>query len=83
MILIIDGASPHTTLRAAQLCRSLAIFPWLLRPNMTHLTQVIFIHIVVNAPFVYYLICLASGSHILWKLEEGDKEACLQLAGGN
>ena len=39
VILIMDGASPHLSLDAAAFCKANQIQPWLLRPNMTHLTQ--------------------------------------------
>ena len=39
VVLILDGASPHLSLEAAAYCKANQIQPWLLRPNMTHLTQ--------------------------------------------
>ena len=39
VILFIDGASPHISIEAAQICRKLKIQPWLLKPNATHLLQ--------------------------------------------
>ena len=39
VVIILDGASPHLSLEAAAYCKANQIQPWLLRPNMTHLTQ--------------------------------------------
>ena len=39
VIVILDGASPHLSIEAAAYCKANQIQPWLLRPNMTHLTQ--------------------------------------------
>ena len=39
VVLIMDGASPHLSLEKAAYCKESQIQPWLLRPNMTHLTQ--------------------------------------------
>ena len=39
IVLIMDGANPHLSLEAAAYCKENQIQPWLLRPNMTHLTQ--------------------------------------------
>ena len=39
VIMFIDGASPHISLEAAQICRRLKIQPWLFKPNATHLLQ--------------------------------------------
>ena len=36
---VLDGASPHLSIEAAAYCKENQIQPWLLRPNMTHLTQ--------------------------------------------
>ena len=39
VVVILDGASPHLSIEAAAYCKANQIQPWLLRPNMTHLTQ--------------------------------------------
>ena len=39
VVVILDGASPHISIEAADFCKTNQIQPWLLRPNMTHLTQ--------------------------------------------
>ena len=39
VVVILDGASPHISIEAASFCKTNQIQPWLLRPNMTHLTQ--------------------------------------------
>ena len=40
VLLFIDVASPHLSLKAAKYCIDNEIQPWLLRPNSTHLLQV-------------------------------------------
>ena len=39
VILIVDGASSHISLAMAAYCKEKQIFPWLLKPNTTHLLQ--------------------------------------------
>ena len=39
VVVILDGASPHLSIESAAYCKANQIQPWLLSPNMTHLTQ--------------------------------------------
>ena len=39
VILVLDGASPHISIEAAELCQEYNIQPWLLKPNMSHILQ--------------------------------------------
>ena len=39
VVLVIDGAQPHISIEAAELCEQYKIQPWLLKPNMSHILQ--------------------------------------------
>jgi hypothetical protein len=46
--LFMDGASPHISLEALSFCKQKGIQPWLFKPNMTHLLQVMLFIKYVN-----------------------------------
>ena len=39
VVLVIDGAQPHISIEAAELCEQYKIQPWLLKPDMSHILQ--------------------------------------------
>ena len=40
VLLFMDGASPHISIKGLHFCKEKGIQPWLFRPNMTHILQV-------------------------------------------